>query len=130
MGVSLVERVDERVYIWDNGGVAENEHVTDQNRLYTQAEVDALIAHAHTYSRGKCRGCGGAPGNHRMHCRHYEGPLDHGWTHQHYNQTFGGVDWYCTCGQRVRVGGIFDENEWPNGVPKCPAADQTRRPNP
>jgi hypothetical protein len=53
-----------------------------------------------------------------MTCRHYVGPLQHLWITRRFNPTFGGTDYYCSCGRSVRV----DEE-----VPVCPDVALTWR---
>ena len=83
---------------------------------------------------GRCRECSGRdnPGEHQrghaMWCLHYIGPLKHRWTHKSINDTFGGVDYRCTCGGWFRQGGIAGHGDGTEQAePVCPNADQQRR---
>ena len=70
--------------------------------------ADERIRRARDYTRfGRCRTCSAELGKpHQMSCRHYVGPLTHSWAWSLPNRTFSGLDYECTCGGRVRFGGI------------------------
>ena len=76
---------------------------------------------------GHCRDCGGKENAHRMHCRHYVGQLTHKWNASRLNGTFGGVDYDCSCGKSIRVGGMAGTDPKEGDPPPCPNAEQTWR---
>jgi hypothetical protein len=99
------------------------------------AELDRIKAR-HAWSAiyratprgGRCRNCSGAEAAHRMHCKHYVGPLEHRWAHTRSNGTFGGIDFDCMCGGWFRLGGMAGHGDGTEQAqPVCPNAEQTWR---
>jgi hypothetical protein len=101
--------------------------------------IEKALSRAENVINGRCRVCGGLLDpehfptlhpkdfGHRMFCRFYVGPVEHQWTDQRPNFTFGGVDWICSCGQSYRaLAGATGANG-----PDCPnRAENWRGPMP
>lgn len=103
------------------------------------AVVEPAMWNARHTVRGKCRYCGALLdqrlaftekqksqlGVHRMYCRFYEGPLEHSWVNKRWNDTFGGLEHYCSCGGSFRQGGIAGSGDGSEDAePICPNVDQ------
>lgn len=93
------------------------------------AEAREAIEDARNYTtRGRCRSCGRRRGEHQMRCRLYAGLLEHHWQAIKPNGTFGGMDYFCTCGGWFRQGGMAGHGDGTeNAEPVCPNADQDWR---
>lgn len=93
------------------------------------AELEEKLRLANQYHpNGRCRVCGGKVGDHWMRCAQYVGPVTHSLRYMGWNGTFGGDDYWCSCGSSIRIGGMAGADPLaPGEKPTCRNAAETWR---
>lgn len=107
---------------------------------HLEINAEQRVWRAENVLRGHCRWCHvpvdpgirGYPMPHRMYCKLYVGPLEHHWVRTAYNQTFGGIDYFCSCSGWFRKGGSAGHGDGtPDAEPLCPhTGEDWRGPRP